>query len=379
VIDAASFVDAARQRGFGLWTGVPCSYLQPFINYVISCDDVHYVSAANEGDAVAIAAGAELGGVRSVAIFQNSGLGNAVSPLTSLNYVFGLPTLLIVTLRGEPGGPPDEPQHALMGAITTQMLTTMSIPWEYFPSADDDIAACLDRIDAFASETARPYALIMRKDSVRSWPAPPPVTVRPAATPTNAKPAAASFRRHEFLSAVQKASGADDLIVATTGYTGRELYALDDRPNQFYMVGSMGCASSFGLGLAIAQPQRRVIVLDGDGAMLMRLGALAAIGREAPPNLVHIVFANRLHESTGGQAIAQPDCDFAAIATALGYPYSGYADAPAQLAALLVSGAGPCFIQVRVIPGALPDLPRPRITPPEVATRLRARLAGTNH
>lgn len=376
MIDASSFVDAARRRGFGLWTGVPCSYLQPFINYVIGCDGVRYVSAANEGDAVAIATGAELGGVRGIAMFQNSGLGNAVSPLTSLNHVFALPALLIVTLRGEPGGPPDEPQHALMGPITTQMLATMSIPWEYFPTTDAEIAACLDRVDAFANDEGRPYALVMRKDSVRSWPAPTPAPARPAAVPLVAVPAAAGFHRHEFLRVVQQAAGADDLIVATTGYTGRELYALEDRPNQFYMVGSMGCASSFGLGLAIAQPRRRVIVLDGDGAALMRLGALTAIGREAPANLVHIVFANGLHESTGGQAIAQPDCDFAAIAAALGYPHSGHAGTPAQLAAMLGAGDGTRFIQVPVIPGALPDLPRPRITPPEVAARVRACLAG---
>ena len=112
MIEASSFINAAQDRGFGLYTGVPCSYLKPFINFVIDSDSLRYVGAANEGDAVAIAAGAELAGQRSVTMFQNSGLGNAVNPITSLNYSFRIPGLLIPTLRGEPGGAADEPQHS---------------------------------------------------------------------------------------------------------------------------------------------------------------------------------------------------------------------------------------------------------------------------
>ena len=133
MIEARAFIEAARERGFGLYTGVPCSYLKPFINYVIDSDQLRYVGAANEGDAVAIGAGAQLAGTRSVVMFQNSGLGNAVNPLTSLTYTFRIPVLLIPTLRGEPGGPADEPQHELMGAVTTDMLDLMNIQWEYFP------------------------------------------------------------------------------------------------------------------------------------------------------------------------------------------------------------------------------------------------------
>ena len=104
MIRAECFVEAVKKIGFGLWTGVPCSYLKPFINYVIDDPEQRYVAAANEGDAVAIAAGAQLGGLRAIVMFQNSGLGNAVNPLTSLTYTFKIPVLLIVTLRGEPGG-----------------------------------------------------------------------------------------------------------------------------------------------------------------------------------------------------------------------------------------------------------------------------------
>jgi phosphonopyruvate decarboxylase len=366
VIDAPDFVDAARKRGYGVWSGVPCSYLQPFINCAIGASGLRYVSAANEGDAVAIASGAELGGVRGLAMFQNSGLGNAISPLTSLNAVFRLPVLLIVTLRGEPGGAPDEPQHALMGQITTRLLEDMSIPWEYFPTDAAAIAGCLDRADG------RLYALVMRKDSVKPWPAPnPPQAVAKASAA--GRPAVPKHQRHEFLRALQ---ATDAIVIATTGYTGRELYALEDRANQFYMVGSMGCASSFGLGLALARPERRVIVLDGDGAALMRLGALAAIGRERPQNLVHVVLDNGVHESTGGQSVAQPGADFAAVAAALGYASATFAATPQELAERVAAAKGPALIQAAVLPGVMPDLPRPKITPPEVAARLRAFLSA---
>ena len=135
MIEAAQFVEAARERGFDWYAGVPCSFLTPFINYVLQDESLHYVSAANEGDAVALIAGVALGGGkkrRGIAMMQNSGLGNAVSPLTSLTWTFRLPQLLIVTWRGQPGVH-DEPQHALMGPITPQMLETMEIPWSCSP------------------------------------------------------------------------------------------------------------------------------------------------------------------------------------------------------------------------------------------------------
>src|SRR5262245_27138088 len=152
--------------GFSLYTGVPCSYVKPFINYVIDSSDLTYVGAANEGDAVAIATGAELGGKRAVVMMQNSGLGNAVSPLTSLNAIFKIPVLLIVTLRGEPGGPHDEPQHELMGKITTQMLDTMGVVWSYFPTEESDVAGAIEKAVLHMQKTELPYCFVMKKDSV---------------------------------------------------------------------------------------------------------------------------------------------------------------------------------------------------------------------
>jgi len=161
MINAQAFVEAARNAGYTWYAGVPCSFLTPFINYVIGDDSLVYLSSANEGDAVAAAAGARLGGKRAVAMMQNSGLGNAVSPLTSLTHVFRIPLLVICTHRGAPGVQ-DEPQHELMGQITGQMFDTMRIPWENFPDREEDIGACLARAEAHCTQERRPYALLMQ-------------------------------------------------------------------------------------------------------------------------------------------------------------------------------------------------------------------------
>ena len=238
MIDAESFIEKWRNQGFDTYAGVPCSYLKPFINHVIESPELRYIGASNEGDAVAIAAGK-----RSVAMFQNSGLGNAVNPLTSLTYTFRIPILLITTLRGQPGGPTDEPQHELMGKITTDMLELMQVPWEYFPAEEDEVEPIMNRALGHMDGEGLPYALVMRKGSVAPTNLRGNFPVRDC-KPVVARPASPIATRRDMLLAVQAAASDTDVIVATTGYSGRELYACGDRPGQIYMVGSMGCASS---------------------------------------------------------------------------------------------------------------------------------------
>jgi phosphonopyruvate decarboxylase len=381
MIQAASFVNQARQMGFRLFTGVPCSYLKPLINYVIDAPGLDYVGAVNEGDAVAVAAGAELAGQRAVALFQNSGFGNAVSPLTSLNATFHISALVIATWRGEPGGAPDEPQHELMGQITPELFDVLRIRWEFFPRAEAEVGPVLARAVAHMDATRLPYGLVMKKGAV----APHALRSRPTARPltSEALPAAAwpaeRPARDEVLRRVQAAAGPTDAVIATTGYTGRALYALDDRPSQLYVVGSMGCASSVGLGLALAQPNRRVIVLDGDGAALMRLGALATLGYRRPPNLVHVLLDNEMHESTGGQATVSSSADLAAVAQACGYPRVVRAASLDECTrALQAGGTELSFVHVKTRPGANEDLPRPTVTPRQVAERFRRWLRETS-
>ena len=389
MIEAKSFVETAKLAGFSLYTGVPCSYVKPFINYVIDAPDLSYIGAANEGDAVAIAAGAELGGKRAIAMMQNSGLGNAVSPLTSLNAIFRIPTLLIVTLRGEPGGPKDEPQHELMGQITTKMLETMNVGWSYFPTEESEVASAIEKAVSHMAKTELPYAFVMKKDSVAAHKLTSKPTARdipsgPVTGPSFPANVADRPSRTEALRAVQKATagaagGTPDLVVATTGYTGRELYACEDRPNQLYMVGSMGCASTFALGLAWARPERRVVVLDGDGALLMRMGCLATIGYERPKNLVHVLLDNEAHDSTGTQSTVTHSVDLSACARACGYPTVERIATTDELEKALADRTdGLRFLHVKTKPGAPADLPRPKITPREVANRLRAHIKGAS-
>ncbi|HHJ19386.1 MAG TPA: phosphonopyruvate decarboxylase [Gammaproteobacteria bacterium] len=371
MITAQSFIQSAMDCGFTHYSGVPCSYLKPFINYVIDDPGLNYIGAANEGDAVAIAAGAQLGGTRAVVMFQNSGLGNAINPLTSLCYTFNIPVLLIITLRGEPEGAPDEPQHNLMGEITTRMLELMQVPWEYFPDREQDIAPVLERALQYMDRTHLPYALIMRKGAVNKWPLHTEPQSRTIYSCYNKSPSAIVGTRAQTLRVIQCASRQSDILLATTGYTGRELYALKDKPNQFYMVGSMGCAISLGLGIALVQPKRRIIVIDGDGALLMRMGALATTGYERPDNLLHILLDNQCHESTGGQSTVSHSIDFNAIAAACGYQNVRCVASLDELDNLLGQGKGLTFYHVRIAPGIPDDLPRPEITPAQVAQRLR--------
>ncbi|GAB2902223.1 phosphonopyruvate decarboxylase [Paraburkholderia jirisanensis] len=386
MIEAAQFVEAARERGFDWYAGVPCSYLTPFINYVLQDASLHYLSAANEGDAVALIAGVTLGarnGRRGVTMMQNSGLGNAVSPLTSLTWTFRLPQLLIVTWRGQPGVS-DEPQHALMGPITPAMLDTMEIPWETFPTEADAIGPALDRAVKYMDETGRPYALVMQKGSV----APYELKAGDAAARRAAPAAVSQLRgtapgeRATRNAALQRVIAHTPLegtvVLASTGFCGRELYALDDRPNQLYMVGSMGCLTPFALGLALARPDLQVVALDGDGAALMRMGVFATLGAYGPGNLTHVLLDNGAHDSTGGQATVSPQVSFAGVAAACGYASSIETDDLAVLDAELAAPrlAGPRFVRLAIRRGTPDGLPRPTITPPDVKTRLMRHIGA---
>jgi len=373
MIRATEVLELFRTAGFELFTGVPCSYLTPLIDTVIEDEATRYVGAANEGEAVAIAAGAQLGGLASVVLFQNSGLGNAVNPLTSLTFPFRLPVLVITTWRGEPGGAPDEPQHEIMGAITPRLLELMQVPWEVFPADAGALEAALGRARAHMQREGRPYALVLQKGSVEA------AATGRHRTQERPLPAEVEGRLGERLDpdatlrAILDGTGGSDVVVATTGFTGRALYALEDRPNQIYLVGSMGCASSFGLGLALAQPGRRVVVLEGDGALLMHLGATAVIGHERPENLVHVLLDNGVHDSTGAQATVAPAVDLAAAARACGYPRVRRVDGLDGLtAAVRAARGGPTFLHVLTQPRASRKLPRPTETPAEIATRLAA-------
>jgi phosphonopyruvate decarboxylase len=374
MIPASAFIEHLRSLGYTQYAGVPCSYLKPFINYVIGDSTLDYIGATSEGEAVGITMGAYLGGRKTVTMCQNSGLGNMVNPLTSLNYPFQVPTLLITTGRGEPGRP-DEPQHVLMGQITHQLLETMQIPWLPFPNEEAKIADVMAQAEASMSERKLPFALVMSEGSVDECDLkdqPQPERVQTEVKQQLKLQTSQRMIRTEALQAILESLQGNEAVIATTGKTGRELFTIADRPNHLYVVGGMGTASGIGFGLAQAQPKLPVVVIDGDGAALMKLGALATIGYYQPANLLHIILDNESHDSTGGQRTVSGLVDFAAIAAAANYRYATSADDPADVRAAvkeLRGKGGPALLHVKIRAGSPKNLGRPTVKPHEVKER----------
>ena len=379
MLTAAAFLKAAGEGGTDFYTGVPCSFLTPLINRTLSDRSLSYIGAASEGEAVAIAAGAWLGGRKTAVMCQNSGLGNAVNPLTSLNHPFRIPTLLIATWRGQPGLK-DEPQHALMGRITQRLLEVMEIPHAPFPASEAALAPSLAQAHAAMDASGLPFALIMQKDSLSEDPL-------DQGAPLPSSPGRhVDLRAHDarptriaILERVLAEAPPDAPLIATTGKAGRELFTLADREQHLYQVGSMGCASPMALGVAVTT-KRKTIVLDGDGAALMKLGSLATIGALGPVGVLHILLDNGVHDSTGGQATVSASVDFATVALACGYPLAFSCDSVAAFSAAFreaLAATGPSLIHVRILPGSIEKLGRPTIAPHEVAQRFRGFLRQT--
>ncbi len=376
MLDAAAFVDAAGRGGIGFYAGVPCSFLTPLINRALSDRTLAYVGAASEGEAVAIAAGAWLAGRETAVMCQNSGLGNAINPLTSLNHPFRIPTLLIVTWRGQPGLN-DEPQHALMGRIMQRLLDVAEVPHAPFPSTAEALGPALEQARAAMNETGLPFALVMQKGTLADEPLDQAErTLPPAGRYADLRTGGERPTRLAILERVLAEAPGNAPVIATTGKTGRELFTLDDREQHFYQVGSMGCASPMGLGVALTTGGR-VIVLDGDGAALMKLGSMATIGAYHPPGLLHVLLDNGAHDSTGGQATVSASVDFARVALACGYAAAFACDSAEGFSAAFreaLATSGPSLIHVRIRPGSLEKLGRPTVAPHEVAQRFRAFL-----
>ncbi|MDR1144137.1 MAG: phosphonopyruvate decarboxylase [Spirochaetaceae bacterium] len=374
MLDTVRFGELLRRRGFDFYSGVPCSFLKDLINY--SINEGEYVMAANEGDAAAICAGAYLGGRKPVLLMQNSGLGNAVSPLTSLHAIFRIPVLGFVSLRGEPGLA-DEPQHELMGPITAPMLETMGIA--YCLLADSDAAAEAQLAGAESSfAEGKPFFFIVKKGIF----SPVPLGEEKKNPPGRCAPPQPRdlAGRNDMLKALKAAAGPDAVLLATTGFTGRELYELGDGPGSLYMAGSLGCISSLALGLSLARPDKRIIALDGDGSLLMRTGSMAVNAWYKPASLLHVLFDNRAHESTGGQFTVSSGVDWPAAAKAFGYPSVSRAESPAALAESVQAwnrSGGLRFIYAPIRTGAPENLGRPKIKPAEVTERLRDFLRGS--
>jgi phosphonopyruvate decarboxylase len=271
-----------------------------------------------------------------------------------------------------------------MGQITHRLLETMQIPWLPFPSEESRIAQVIKQAEASMKERQLPFALVMSEDSVEGAELngqPQPERVVTKMTQKLTLEQARRMTRTEALRLLLDALEGNEAILATTGKTGRELFTIADRPNHLYVVGGMGTASAIGLGVAQALPRQPVVVIDGDGAALMKLGSMATIGYYQPTNLLHIVLDNESHDSTGGQRTASGIVRFSEIAGASNYRQAAAADAPEDVRALAKEfrrQPGPSLLHVKIRPGSPKILGRPTVKPHEVKERFMRFLADAN-
>ena len=384
-IDPSIFVRNLVRLRRTFHTGVPCSFLRGLLIASAADPAVAYVAATSEAEAVGIASGAWLAGRKSVVMMQNSGFCDAINPLSSLAYPFRIPVLLIISGRGA-FGISDEPQHELIGRRMMDLLAAAEIPAKRLLRDEKQLAGQLDEAEALLERTSLPVALVVERDVIgarsadvlatdyRAIPVGSEATQIPA--DIRCGPSESTISRVRAIEEI-RGTFCDAIFVATTGYTGRELYALGDDARNLYLVGSMGCASAVGLGLALNTVQL-IVVLDGDGAALMRMGNIATLGRYQPSNLVHVILDNGQYESTGGQTSASAGVSFTAVARACGYRVSKHCSSAEELRSALESlkgQQGPNLIHLQVRPGTLAKLPRPHVSPHEIALRLREKLA----
>lgn len=361
MIQPQAFIEKLRQGGVDFFAGVPDSLLKNLCAYIT--DNVSReknIIAANEGNAVGLAAGYHLAtGKVGCVYMQNSGEGNIVNPLLSLvdEDVYHIPMLLIIGWRGEPGVH-DEPQHVKQGKVTLSLLETMGVPYAVLDENwEQQVQQALTQI----RETNGVYALIVRKGTFEDY-------VLQKQTVSSLP-----MSREEAIKIVVDKLREDDIVVSTTGMISRELFEYREAKQQghgadFLTVGSMGHASQIALGIALQKPNRRVIVFDGDGALLMHMGGMAIIGDYCPKNLVHIVFNNGAHDSVGGQPTVGQKIDIEAIAKAVGYTDVVSVDNQSALMCAMnhVNCAvieGISLINVNVRKGNRKDLGRPTTTP----------------
>lgn len=348
--------------GADFYTGVPDSQLKALCNYLMDAygiDPLHHIIAANEGNCAAIAAGYHLAtGKIPVVYMQNSGEGNIINPVASLLHeqVYAIPMIFLIGWRGEPGVH-DEPQHIYQGQVTLRLLEDMGIP-SFVVTAQTSAEELKQALSAFAGplRQGKPVALVFGKGALS-------FDKKVAYSNQN------SLLREEVIGRIARVAGQDP-IVSTTGKASRELFEIrtsrqEGHQRDFLTVGSMGHSSSIALGVALQKPDQKIWCIDGDGAILMHLGAMAVIGSIGPKNLIHVALNNGSHETVGGMPTAARTADLTGIAKACGYTRAVCVEQLGALDQALLAAKerdGLCFIEVKCAIGARGDLGRPTLS-----------------
>lgn len=357
MVNQAQLFEALDKLGVKFFTGVPDSLLNDFCLYLVNnIPDGRHVMAANEGNAIAIAAGNYMAtGNIPVVYMQNSGIGNATNPLLSLTHdcVYGIPMILVIGWRGDPSIN-DHAQHKKQGELTPVLMSDMDIPYEIL-DADETVADKFAWAVNKAKDISAPVALIAKKAILTQK--------EKKQTYADSK----LMNREEAVAAVVDVLGADAIYLGTTGRATREVHEQlivhgIGEGHEWQNVGSMGHVSSVGLGLALARPDKRIVVFDGDAAAVMHMGALATNCRYKAGNMLHIVLNNGVNESVGGQPSAGYLIDLTTVAKACGYRTVGHAVETKEELQRIVrenqSGEMPLFIDVHVRQGIRSDMPK---------------------
>ena len=357
MVNLKQLFEALDDKGVKFFTGVPDSLLNNFCLYLVNkIPDGQHVMAANEGNAIAIAAGHYMAtGDIPVVYMQNSGIGNATNPLLSLTHdsVYGIPMILVIGWRGDPAIS-DHAQHKKQGELTPVLMKDLDIPYEIL----DDENTVVDKF-AWAVEKAKeissPVALIAKK------------AILTEKVKKQEYPKSKLMNREEAVSAVVDILGNDAVYLGTTGRATREVHEQlklhgVSEGHEWQNVGSMGHVSSVGLGIALAKPEQKVVVFDGDAAAVMHLGAFATNCRYKAGNMIHIVLNNGVNESVGGQPSAGYVVNLTEIAAACGYKAPGHAvETKEELQAIVKDYQKedmPLFIDVHVRQGIRSDMPK---------------------
>lgn len=355
----------AAALGVEFYTGVPDSQLKALCDYLMDIygiDPKHHLIAANEGNCTALAAGYHLATGKTAAVYlQNSGIGNIINPVASLLHekVYAIPMLFVVGWRGEPGVH-DEPQHVYQGEVTLKLLEDMQIAAFVLDkdTTREELKAATAGFRPLLA-AGKQAAIVVRKGALTYGVS---VEYKNGATIT----------REQAIRHIVAVSG-DDPIISTTGKASRELFEIreangEGHGHDFLTVGSMGHASSIALGIALQKPERRVWCIDGDGAVLMHLGAMAVIGAQKPKNLIHIILNNSAHETVGGMPTVAGAVKLTEIAKACGYLYAACVDTVETLVQALEKAKYReelCLIEVRCAIGSRANLGRPTASPQE--------------
>ncbi len=362
MLDPQQFHSILTERGLSNFYGVPDSCLKDLCGVITDKGGKgDHIIAANEGNAIAMAAGYYLATNKPAVVYlQNSGQGNTINPINSLSKMFEIPMLLIVGWRGEPNlEKADAPQHIHQGETTKPIFDAVNIPHSVLPTSIQDAQALIGKALEHIKSTQTPYAILVRKGSFEKY------SLQKVKT-TNFE-----LNREGAIETVVSLLSEKAIVVGTTGKTSRELYELRKKQNtgthkDFYMAGSMGHASSIALALAQQQQNKRVWCFDGDGAFIMHMGAAAIIGQEEPKNFYHIVFNNFAHDSVGGQPTASDTVNIQKVALACGYKTVFRASTKEEIQRRvkdMQNLEGPVLLEIYVNKGARKDLGRPKEDP----------------